>query len=291
MRERLVYAVTRLPHRLVGVAWPVVRLGARRGRHFFFRTRVYGREVIQGGVFGLQEQAVGLRLHDFEPETARAVAHLLAPCETRPILDVGANAGQSLLVFKALCPDAPVHCFEAIPALAAFLEALVRRNGFSDCRVVHAAVGDRAGGQALIRYGASETLTASTVLHRAALDRQARVPATTLDDHAARTGLGAPALVKIDVEGGELEVVRGAMGLLGRHRPPLVLELLDGGGDLAWDARRQALEGLLRPLGYRFARIGPGGRLEPQDPVVPDPTYRYLNYLVAAADGAAARRA
>jgi FkbM family methyltransferase len=73
---------------------------------------------------------------------------------------------------------------------------------------------------------------------------------TTLDEEVRRMGR-APEVVKIDVEGHELEVLRGAAGLLAR-RPVLLLELhldaLDHGGAKGV----QAVLDLLGGHGYRF---------------------------------------
>jgi Methyltransferase FkbM domain len=51
-----------------------------------------------------------------------------------------------------------------------------------------------------------------------------RVPVTTLDAFIA-SGNPPPQLVKIDVEGGECEVLRGGSQLFGTHRPLLIVEV------------------------------------------------------------------
>jgi FkbM family methyltransferase len=50
------------------------------------------------------------------------------------------------------------------------------------------------------------------------------VPVTTLDDFVAAGG-SVPHLVKIDVEGGEYEVLRGGSTLFANHRPQIVVEV------------------------------------------------------------------
>jgi hypothetical protein len=51
-----------------------------------------------------------------------------------------------------------------------------------------------------------------------------RTPSISLDDFIASNG-PVPQLVKIDVEGGEYEVLRGGSNLFGRHRPLLIVEV------------------------------------------------------------------
>lgn len=53
------------------------------------------------------------------------------------------------------------------------------------------------------------------------------IPSVTLDTYVAQNGISSIRLIKIDVEGGELEVIQGAAGLLQKHRPILVMEMSD----------------------------------------------------------------
>jgi FkbM family methyltransferase len=70
------------------------------------------------------------------------------------------------------------------------------------------------------------------------------VPTATLDALVRAQGLAAPSVVKIDVEGAEGHVVRGAHHVLAEHHPAIVAELhtIDAGIDVAMQ---------LSPLGYR----------------------------------------
>lgn len=82
-----------------------------------------------------------------------------------------------------------------------------------------------------------------------------RVPAMTLDGLAARTGL-VPTHVKIDVEGEEDAVLRGAEGTLTAHHPTVFLEL--HGGILRRSGRSPAaVLDRLRSYGYRHFTSGP----------------------------------
>ncbi|GEM_PF-2374262 len=283
-RGGLFYLLARLPNRLSDWIWSVARIFCRPGRRYFFDICLHGRDLKHGGVVGLATPAFSQNLEQYEPEVSRTVAHLLPQAEKGTILDVGANFGQSLLKFKALCPDAPVHCFEPVTVVKEFLDELVLRNGFKDCRVVHAAVGDGSAPELLIRYG-PDMITASALVRpggRARHDRSEKVAAVTLDDYVAREVPGPIALMKIDVEGYEPEVISGAERTLRQRRPPLILEVLDWHEDTARIERQRRMEAFLRGLGYRFYWISGSGRLTEQDSLVPDPACRYLNYLVKA---------
>jgi hypothetical protein len=85
------------------------------------------------------------------------------------------------------------------------------------------------------------------------------VPARRLDDIVQRENL-QPAVIKIDVEGAELKVLRGAADTLRRLRPLVVMEYL--APDRHNTAHREAAA-LLRELGYASYAPAPDGQLEP----------------------------
>ncbi len=75
------------------------------------------------------------------------------------------------------------------------------------------------------------------------------VPTQRLDD-ALPDGC-APALIKVDVEGAELQVLEGARATLATHRPVLVLEHGLGSAD-HYGTRPEDVHDLLSGLGYRL---------------------------------------
>jgi FkbM family methyltransferase len=82
-----------------------------------------------------------------------------------------------------------------------------------------------------------------------------KVPVDRLDQVVHKHAIDAVHLIKIDVEGMEINVLRGATHILSTHKPILFLETLDrysrgdGGGKL------EEIRSLLAPLGYGFYRV------------------------------------
>ena len=110
------------------------------------------------------------------------------------------------------------------------------------------------------------------------------VPGITLDAFVDRVGLARVDLIKIDVEGGELEALRGAAGVLERHHPDLIVEVLatnDPDPDLRSfrTQRAEALWALASGLGYRLWQVPSHGPLEPLDRLVADAPAEDANYL------------
>lgn len=109
-----------------------------------------------------------------------------------------------------------MFCFEANPTNQDHIADLLRVRRLANIELVRCAVSDctgRAilhikpfgGHHALADIGASETI------------RRIEVPVVTLDDFAAERGIDRVALLKVDVEGFEPDVMRGAKRLFARR--------------------------------------------------------------------------
>lgn len=127
-------------------------------------------------------------------------------------LDVGANVGAYALLFGGwMRPGGRVYAFEPSPGAYDGLRRHVELNGLTDVvRPVRAAVADAEGTAALA--GADQQGT-SRLAHPE--EGGTMVETTTIDGFCAREGI-MPTLIKIDVEGWELEALRGARGTIAR---------------------------------------------------------------------------
>jgi FkbM family methyltransferase len=146
------------------------------------------------------------------PEIPVALSRL-ASLGFRPasIFDVGAYHGDFARLCLSLWPDARVTCFEA---QAAAVERL-QKFAAGDSRVT--VVPTLVGAQPRAEVALYEAETASSVLTEAAGPRHPakRYPMTTIDDAIAQSAdRRTPNLLKIDVQGYELEVLRGAASTL-----------------------------------------------------------------------------
>lgn len=158
------------------------------------------------------------------------------------VYDVGANVGlYTLLASRAIGPSGRVFAFEPLPRNLGYLRRHLAMNRIANALVVPAAIAERAGS-----IGFSEGQNPST--GRVDTSAGLQVPAVSLDAFVYEHGHPPPAVIKMDIEGGEVAALRGAGRVLHEARP--VLFLATHGLDL----HRSCLD-LLRAAGYQVASL------------------------------------
>jgi FkbM family methyltransferase len=160
------------------------------------------------------------RLRDQKPEFDAIRQHL------RPgdiACDIGANKGSFVYWLSCWCRDGRVVAFEPQPELAEGLVNVCRAIGLRNVTVEQKAVYSHSGRQDLFvprghQPGASLNATALGADSFTTLS----VPLVSLDDYFEEHD--RVALLKIDAEGAEFEILKGAARILRQHAPLLVFE-------------------------------------------------------------------
>jgi FkbM family methyltransferase len=222
--------------------------------------------------WGQRYQAISLSeyhyLRDGNPETfeSRLIERLLRPGMT--IVDVGANHGMfSMEAAHLVGRSGVIHAFEPTPSTRALLVNNLAVNGLDNVKVFPCALGE-APGTAQLRIhrelsGLNTLAPRDITWNRKELhaDEVIEVPITTLDAHAEAEGLSRIDFLKIDVEGFELSVIRGARGLLRSGRiDRIMLEVGDGTCANAGVAPGEVLAEI-ESLGYQLHTISPDGQV------------------------------
>lgn len=156
------------------------------------------------------------RTHDFyESSLLDALVSFLEPGDL--VYDIGANVGNHSVYFAAIA-DAQVLSFEPVPEALALLEENRDRNSLQDKITIY-PVGLADTERTASADFRDNNLGASR-LHD---DVDGNLPLTTLDG-IAELQTRNPVLMKIDVEGMEEAVIRGARETITRSRPVIVCE-------------------------------------------------------------------
>lgn len=233
-------------------------LGAENGKH---------RDILHFGMGGAKirlylpdrsdhiQKTIALSNSFYEGEMLRDMADrvklLLAESDASVAIDVGANIGNHT-IFLATQTEMQVIALEPAAGSFSVLTRNIALNGLEDkvSAIRKGAGADAAKAQLQIRdpnnWG----------MNKLNLDEAGDISVIPLDTLSENHAVG---LMKIDVEGMELDVLRGATQILTRDRPLLYIEASD-------DAQRQLIDGFLTAFGYRrHTRFND------------TPTYLYLN--------------
>ena len=146
-----------------------------------------------------------------EPQETRLVKQYLKPGMT--FVDVGANVGYyTALAAKLVGPAGRVIAFEPSPYAFERLSAMVSANRLRQVTVINAGLSDKAGRLNIYVGIGSHNHAPTMVAHENASVHEVNV--LTLDEEMDRLGIKRIDLMKVDVEGYEPKVLRGATRLL-----------------------------------------------------------------------------
>lgn len=175
------------------------------------------------------------------------------------VFDLGANVGQyTLLAARRVGPDGSVHAFEPVPHNFTALSRHVRENGLETAvRLNQVAAWSRPD---MLRLYLSERDVAdngtdyTSVFSGDAVD-MIECPAVRLDDYVRDRGVQRLDVLKMDIEGAEKPALLGALEILERFRPLILLELNRALCSAAGHGPEDLLE-ILSGFGYRFWKVG-----------------------------------
>jgi FkbM family methyltransferase len=186
------------------------------------------------------------------------------PLDGLVIYDVGAFQGILTMFFAARCKQ--VVSYEPNEVNYTRLIENIRLNNLTNVQVRKLGVGTQAGSGTL-HYNPAMA-GGGTLDPNATAPVAQHIQITTLDHDIAAATLPAPDLIKIDIEGRELEALRGARETLSVHHPALFLEMH---GETMREKRRKAsaIVAFLCDAGYTdIVHVETGAMITPGDETV-----------------------
>lgn len=199
---------------------------------------------------------------DGEEAVMRVIRELLKPGDT--FVDVGANFGlHTMLAASCVGPSGRVIAIEPVPANLRLLERNLELNGFSSRVTVVAKAASDAANRRVTLHGVQEGVSVAASMRPGEAQSGDVVADTTTLDQCLAESVPPARLIKIDVEGAEHSVIRGAARTLSGPRPALLVEVHEFAlKDFGTSAEQ--FRGDLARLGYEERVIdvieGPEGR-------------------------------
>jgi len=202
------------------------------------------------------------------------------------IFDVGANIGDFTGQALSLEKDLEVHCFEPVKSTYSLLMERFSSPP-SEARLVinRVGLGDRQGEDSMKIYG--ECCGANSLYERRSsiaahpsfvTSKEERVTFTTLDAYVKESGIDHIDLMKIDVEGHELKVLKGSVVSLATGIISCI-QFEYGGTFQDSGARLEDVFALLQGNGYVLYRLLPFGRIPVRSFHSRLENYKYSNWL------------
>jgi len=140
--------------------------------------------------------------------------------EGMTVFDIGANVGYyTLLIAQKVGSTGKVYAFEPIPETFARLQENIALNGFTNIVAVPAAVTDR---DCTVRMSVEDSASS---IFRASSANSIEVPTISLDSFVGQHRIERVDAIKMDVEGAELLVLRGADQVIRRYKPIIMTEI------------------------------------------------------------------
>lgn len=236
------------------------RMGIQRSLSWHLRRVNFSRKISINGVEISIPSIWGITCEESEPWMTDLLGKVLQE-QHGAFLDVGVNVGQTLIKVKALDQHREYIGFEPNPGCAFYVQELIKQNKFENCTLLPVGLFIEDGVLSLDMFSDDVTDSSASLINNFRPDHKIHsrvfVPVfrfDSLEKFASRESIG---IVKIDVEGAELEVVKSLLKIIQRDKPLILLEILPVYSDknsFRMD-RQDELEKIFADTGYAIYRV------------------------------------
>lgn len=185
-------------------------------------------------------------------------------------LDIGVNVGQTLIQFTAVS-DSPYFGFEPNPACVYYLNKLIEKNKLIRTHIIPIGLASKTNVSYFYHKHASDSAGTTVEALRPGYYRNEQkyfVPVFEYD--TLNCSIDTVGLIKIDVEGAELEVLSGMQNTLAKHHPPVICEILDAHSEHSLKTmqdRAHQLVDLMYRLQYKMYRVNQSNAQVQYEPI------------------------
>ena len=144
---------------------------------------------------------------------------------SQEFIDIGTNIGQTLLKVKSISADMKYVGIEPNVVCVNYMYNLIRHNNFGNVRIFPVGLAEKS--EMLTLYADNEFASGASMIHgfrsQQKIKHEYNTPVFSGDFILGKCN---PYLIKIDVEGFELDVIKGLQETLRRERPIVICEIL-----------------------------------------------------------------
>jgi FkbM family methyltransferase len=201
-------------------------------------------------------------VHGYETDPAVQLSRALIH-QGDTVVDVGANIGLwTMGAARQAGQEGRLHAFEPVPENFTRLIANLNLNGFDLNRVQcqQLSLSDRSG-RTVFYLSTNGNSGMGALAQRDGVNRPIETRLIALDDYCEKHSISRVDFIKIDVEGAELLVLRGAKGVLASAEAPAIVFEADDSLAASFGSSSSAVKTLLAEKGYEIFRYD-GRRLE-----------------------------
>jgi FkbM family methyltransferase len=202
---------------------------------------------------------------------------------SRSFIDVGVNVGQTLLLLKSVYPEVRYIGFEPNRLCVEYTKKLISLNNIENTTLYPCGLSDETReGDLNFYHRNADDASASLLLgfRTEEVTRRSKISLIRADD-LKEWAIIRPGIIKIDVEGFELEVLTGLAQVVADHRPCIICEVLP-----AYSAhnrfrvqRQESIRTMLMKQDYNLYHISETGAVNVIDGFSVNASIKACNYL------------
>ena len=236
------------------------KMGIKRNLERCLTKLNYSRKIYINGLKILVPSIRGITCKASEPWLTSLLSKVFQE-KHGAFIDVGVNLGQTLIKVKALDPDRRYIGFEPNPTCVFYVGELIKENKFQNCTLFPIGLFTEDCVLSLELFSDDLTDSSASLIDNIRPTNKVHsrifVPVFRFDSIASLLNDDSIDIVKIDVEGAELEVVKSLLELMVHKKPIILIEVLPVYSDenTFRKARQEKLEQIFTDTGYAILRV------------------------------------
>lgn len=179
------------------------------------------------------------------------------------ILDIGVNIGETLLLFANKNNQGKVYGFEPVPYLYERAKVNISLNKYENIILNNMALSDK---EEELYFDLPTNFNSGGInMHKIQPSSNAQIViASTIDNYIEKNGITKVDLIKIDVEGFEMNVLKGGMETINKHKPKMFIEISEN-NLISKNSSSKEIMTFLSGIGYNLLNTYTNTKINPND--------------------------